>query len=118
MCARIIQNVEVHALGRIYRIQTDNTHPQIPIRWNGPPGGQYAVCRMQDEQREIVPIKWGLVPAWARSDDFAPHNARAETAATKPTFRERLAAAAALHPAGQRLVRVAPAESARDACPA
>ena len=88
MCARIIQNVEVHALGRIYRIQTDNTHPQIPIRWNGPPGGQYAVCRMQDEQREIVPIKWGLVPAWARSDDFAPHNARAETAATKPTFRD------------------------------
>ena len=88
MCARIIQNVDVHVLGRIYRVQTDNTFPPLPIRWNGPPGDRYAVCRSSGEQREIAPMKWGLVRAWARSDDFAPHNARAETAATKPTFRD------------------------------
>ena len=88
MCARIIQNVDVHVLGRIYRVQTDNTFPPLPIRWNGPPGDRYALCRSSGEQREIAPMKWGLVPAWARSDDFAPHNARAETAATKPTFRD------------------------------
>ena len=54
MCARIIQNVEIQALGRIYRVQTDNTDPQIPIHWNGPPGQRYAVCRVQDKQRETA----------------------------------------------------------------
>ncbi len=88
MCARIIQNVEVHALGRVYHVQTDNTDPQIPIRWNGPPGDCYALCRAEDRQRRIGRLRWGLVPSWARSDDFAPHNARAETAGVKPTFRD------------------------------
>ena len=88
MCARIIQNVDVHALGRVYRVQTDNTDPQVPIRWNGPPGDRYAVCRAENGRREIACLRWGLVPSWARTGDFAPHNARAETAAVKPTFRD------------------------------
>ena len=88
MCARIIQNVDIHALGRIYRVQIDNTDPQIPIRWNGPPGDRYALCRTDGGHREIARVRWGLVPAWARTSDFAPHNARAETAAVKPTFRD------------------------------
>lgn len=86
MCARIIQNVDVHALGRVYRVQTDNTDPQIPIRWNGPPGDRYALCRTDDGQRQIARLRWGLVPPWAQTADFAPHNARAETASIKPTF--------------------------------
>jgi putative SOS response-associated peptidase YedK len=88
MCARIIQNVDVHALGRVYRVQTDNTEPQIPIRWNGPPGDRYALCRTEGGHRGIARVRWGLVPAWARTGEFAPHNARAETAAIKPTFRD------------------------------
>ena len=87
MCARIIQNVDVHALGRVYRVQTDNSDPQIPIRWNGPPGDRYALCRTNGRKREIARMRWGLVPSRARTGDFAPHNARAETAAVKPTFR-------------------------------
>lgn len=87
MCARIIQNVDVHVLGRIYRVQTDNTDPQIPIRWNGPPRDSYTLCRAENGRRQITRLKWGLVPSWARGYDFAPHNARAETAAVKPTFR-------------------------------
>ncbi|MCY4122283.1 MAG: SOS response-associated peptidase [Acidobacteria bacterium] len=88
MCARIIQNVDVHVLGRVYRVHTDNTDPQIPIRWNGPPRDRYALCRAEGGQREIASLRWGLVPSWARTDDFAPHNARAETASVKPTFRD------------------------------
>jgi len=88
MCARIIQNVDVHILGRIYRVQTDNTDPQIPIRWNGPPGERYHVCAAEDDARSLRRLRWGLTPPWSAKADFAPHNARCETAASKPTFRE------------------------------
>jgi putative SOS response-associated peptidase YedK len=41
------------------------------------------------QQRELVTLRWGLIPSWA--DDpkigFKMINARAETAATKPSFR-------------------------------
>ena len=88
MCARIIQDVDVHALGRTYRVQVDNTDPQIPIRWNGAPGADYTLCRVRDRARELATLRWGLVPAWASTPDFAPVNARAETAGVKPTFRD------------------------------
>ncbi len=40
--------------------------------------------------RVLEPMRWGLVPAWVRdpSDAGRPINARSETAATKPSFRE------------------------------
>ena len=88
MCARIIQNVDIHALGRTYRVQTENKFPQIPIRWNGPPGDSYTLCRAANGHREMATMRWGLIPAWARTAEFAPHNARAETAAQKPTFQD------------------------------
>lgn len=88
MCARIIQNVDIHALGRTYRVQTENRFPRLPIIWNGPPKDRYAVCRTEAGPRSIARMRWGLVPSWAQTADFAPHNARAETAAVKPTFRK------------------------------
>jgi putative SOS response-associated peptidase YedK len=46
-------------------------------------------------------MRWGLVPSWAASPEDAgrPINARAETAAGKPTFREPLRRSRALVPA-------------------
>ena len=40
--------------------------------------------------REMVPMRWGLIPAWwkkSRKDVPATFNARAETVAEKPMFR-------------------------------
>jgi len=38
---------------------------------------------------EIKPLRWGLVPSWAKDEKFGAKaiNARAETVATKPAFR-------------------------------
>ncbi|MCA9288646.1 MAG: SOS response-associated peptidase [Phycisphaerales bacterium] len=38
--------------------------------------------------REVVPMQWGLRPAWVDKPGLAPINARSETVATSPMFRQ------------------------------
>lgn len=44
---------------------------------------------VHDEQTELVPMMWGLVPHWAKTpaEGHRPINARAETLAERPMFR-------------------------------
>src|SRR5262245_43497641 len=39
--------------------------------------------------RELVPLKWGLIPSWSKDRKIATSciNARGETVATQPAFR-------------------------------
>jgi len=76
----------------------------IPLRprWNAAPGQDLPVIRLGGEgARRLEPMRWGLVPAWASdpADAGRPINARAETAATKPSFREPFQRRRALVPA-------------------
>jgi putative SOS response-associated peptidase YedK len=64
-------------------------------RWNAAPGQDLPVVRLSEAgadagARVLETMRWGLVPAWALDPEDAgrPINARAETAATKPSFRE------------------------------
>jgi putative SOS response-associated peptidase YedK len=51
--------------------------------------------------RQLSLMKWGLIPAWSKDTSGAAHmiNARSETAATKPAFREALKSCRCLIPA-------------------
>jgi putative SOS response-associated peptidase YedK len=60
-------------------------------RWNVAPTQDAAVVP-NDGQRRVVLFRWGLVPSWAKDRSVGSRmiNARAETLAEKPSFRQAL----------------------------
>ncbi len=67
---------------------------QLSGRYNVAPSQTAPVLRHgADGEREIVMLRWGLVPPWAKDirAGFSNINARAETIATKPAFRDAYA---------------------------
>lgn len=67
---------------------------EIRIKWNPrfnvSPATIIPVVREKDSsQREVVGMRWGLRPFWAKPDAKLPLmiNARAETVASKPSYR-------------------------------
>jgi putative SOS response-associated peptidase YedK len=69
--------------------------------YNIAPAQEHIIVRMKAETREVVTASWGLVNAWARDPSRAARaiNARAETVATSPTFRDAFARRRCLVPA-------------------
>ena len=59
-------------------------------RYNIAPGQWHWILRMEYEDRELLPARWGLVNHWAkdRNQGYKQINARAETADTRPAFRD------------------------------
>jgi len=71
-------------------------------RYNIAPSQSAPICRIgSDGARELVTMRWGLVPHWARDRSIGSRliNARAETVAQKPAFRAALRRRRCLVPA-------------------
>jgi putative SOS response-associated peptidase YedK len=72
--------------------------PDLAARYNVAPGQLLPVIVEEDGERRIELMRWGLVPPWSK-DGKGFINARAETAAEKPSFREPLRKRRCLVPA-------------------
>jgi putative SOS response-associated peptidase YedK len=59
-----------------------------PFRYNVAPG-QVMPVLVKETERELTPMRWGLVPSWAKDEKigYKMINARSETVAEKPSFR-------------------------------
>lgn len=59
-------------------------------RYNVAPTDQHWIVRVKREDRELLAATWGLVNSWAKDKKRAAAqiNARAETLATRPAFKE------------------------------
>jgi putative SOS response-associated peptidase YedK len=79
--------------------------PELSPRYNIAPGQQVLAVRVEGEagagRRRACPLHWGLVPPWAETPQvgYRMINARAETLAERPAFREAFRARRCLVPA-------------------
>lgn len=87
MCGRFTQHSELAILAERFGAPL----PELDFRprYNLAPG-QDAMVVVQDPERRLLPMRWGLVPAWVKDSHATPRpiNARAENAADKPMFRQ------------------------------
>lgn len=86
MCGRFVRFTDVTKFADLFRAAG---HPETKASYNIPPSSQILVARNALDRRELVTIKWGLVPSWSSEPkiEYSTINARAETVADKPAFR-------------------------------
>lgn len=68
-----------------------STFPELAPRYNIAPSQDVPIIReSRDGTYELVMAHWGLIPHWAKESKtgYSMINARAETVATKPAFRD------------------------------
>ena len=83
MCGRYA----LHAHPEVVALQFGlRSVPEFGPRYNIAPDSQVLIVR----DREAALVRWGLVPRWAKDASIGAklNNARAETVATKPSFRD------------------------------
>ena len=103
MCGRMVIAHSADEMARLFRARPANDLPELP---------NFNVCPTQPvpvvlpagqggEPRRLVAKRWGFIPAWAKSPSGGPLmiNARAETVAEKPAFREAARARRCIVPA-------------------
>ncbi len=76
--------------------------PELAPRYNIAPSQEVPVVRRNASgERELVHVRWGFVPRWARDPSIGTHmiNARAETLSTRYAFRNAFARHRCLVPA-------------------
>lgn len=100
MCGRYMMTSPVDAMQRLFRFEE---RPNLPPRYNAAPTQDVPIVRRRKEGagRELALVRWGLIPWWAKDPAIGTRllNARAETVATKPAFRDAFRARRCLVPA-------------------
>jgi putative SOS response-associated peptidase YedK len=87
MCGRFLLTAPVEMLRRLFGVADS---PNLMARYNIAPTQAAAVVRLKPAggARELVLLRWGLVPSWAKDPAAGASliNARADTVAAKPSF--------------------------------
>lgn len=104
MCGRYVISLTLDQLSDLFEIPDSiNGRINLAPNWNAAPTQSLPVVRRgRDGAMRLSEVRWGLVPHWSKTgpDGSKPLiNARAETAAEKPSFRAALNRRRALIPA-------------------
>jgi putative SOS response-associated peptidase YedK len=87
MCGRFTLHLPPELIAEIFGVPL---LADIRPRFNVAPSQTHLVVRQTAEEREMALMKWGLIPHWAKDPKlgYSMINARSETVAVKPAFRE------------------------------
>jgi putative SOS response-associated peptidase YedK len=91
MCGRYNMITDAHVLIDIFAINQVLAEPeQLKPRYNIAPGQEVAIIRDTEQGRTLSMARWGLVPHWSKEAKvkYSTINARAETIAEKPAYRD------------------------------
>ena len=88
MCGRFVLLTDLRVITESFNVQ--NVACEYRPGNNISPGQQIAAVLRKDDQNSLVDFRWGLIPSWAKDPSIGNKmfNARAETIAEKPSFRE------------------------------
>jgi len=90
VCGRFTLRASPQEIQRAFGL---DAAPQLAPRFNVAPGQAIATVHADRDGRRVLGMRrWGLVPHWARDPRIGARlvNARAETAATRPAFRDAM----------------------------
>jgi putative SOS response-associated peptidase YedK len=92
MCGRFTYKLTWEELVRLYRLTLDQPARNAQLRYNVCPTDPVDTIIERDGKRELVSMRWGLIPRWwsktVKDAKMATFNARVETVETKPFFRD------------------------------
>jgi putative SOS response-associated peptidase YedK len=100
MCGRFVQSQEAENYGAYFQVDVIRTDAVL-CSWNVAPTKQVYAVAEHDGERQLGTFDWGLVPFWAKDRKIGARliNARIETAAEKPAFRDSFTARRCIIPA-------------------
>jgi putative SOS response-associated peptidase YedK len=89
MCGRFVSVTEPDGLVRFFTVDERKTD-DLPPSWNVAPSQPVYAVAEHAGQRNLVRFQWGLVPHWAKDPKIGNKliNARVESLAEKPAFRD------------------------------
>jgi putative SOS response-associated peptidase YedK len=93
MCGRVIQSSGPLSYSFIdgMNVRASRAHNHPP-RWNAAPSQDLLVIRRNQKTNEVSldALRWGLIPSWCKDaiGGRKPINAKSETVASRPTFRD------------------------------
>ena len=90
MCGRFTLRTPTKDIAEVF----DLLHAfELAPRYNIAPSQPVAAVRLAEGHRELSMLHWGLIPFWAKDPKVGSStvNARAESVATKPAFRQAFA---------------------------
>ena len=89
MCGRYASTLPPEAMRALFGYLEQ---PNFPPRYNIAPTQPVAIVRLVEGRRQFALVRWGLIPAWVKDPRAFSLliNARGESAAEKPAFRNAM----------------------------